>query len=296
MKRREFLIMTTASLLSSKLLKASELSQLNSVKKQFIVSFVNKEDDIQRALEDGLKELDGIEKYLFRRCRVLLKPTMAWNQKPGTGYNSDPRIVKTIIDMCYKAGAREVALFDNTFDEWTLTYKNSGIERIAKDSAARVIPANDIRYYKPINAQGKLNNNLLIHEALINADIVINLPVVNQKTNVPASGAIANYLGCIWNRSSCLAANYSCLSDLLHFKKPHINISEIWPDGVFNPEMAISDAKRALIFSHAIVGTDVLTARLFHTENDNISGLMNALKLYPDEASVCNNQIKYVSR
>lgn len=277
-------------------MKAAELSQLNSEKKQFIVSFVNSYNDIQNALEQGLQAIGGIEKYLFRRCRVLLKPTMAWNQKPGTGYNSDPLIVKMIIDMCYKAGAREVSLFDNTFDEWTLAYKNSGIERVAKDAAARVIPANDIRYYKPMKTEYKSNNNLHIHEALINADVVINLPVVKQKINVPFSGAIANYTGCIWNRSFCLAENNPCLSDFLQYKKPILNISEIWPDGVFNPEMASSDAKRALIFSHTIVGSDVLTARLLHTENDNISGLMNALKFYPEEASVDNNLIKYVSQ
>jgi uncharacterized protein (DUF362 family) len=294
MKRREFLFMTTASLLSSRILKASELQQLNSEKNQFIVSFATREDDIQHALEQGLQELGGIEQYLFHRCRVLIKPTMAWNQKPGTGYNSDPLIVKAIIDKCYKAGAREVALFDNTFDDWALSYKNSGIERVAKDAAARVIPANDIRYYKASNIENKSGNNLYIHEALINADVVINLPVVNQRKNVPISGAIANYMGCFWNRSSCLAENSQCLSDLIHFKKPHINISEIWADEVFNPEMATTNAKKALLFSHNLVATDVLTARLLNTENENISGLIHALKLYPDEALVHNNQIKYV--
>jgi uncharacterized protein (DUF362 family) len=77
-------------------------------------------------------------------------------------------------------------------------------------------------------------------------------------------------------------------------KKPHINISEIWADEVFNPEMATTDAKRALLFSHNLVATDVLTARLLNTENENISGLIHALKLYPDEALVQKNQIKYV--
>jgi hypothetical protein len=43
-----------------------------------------------------------------------------------------------------------------------------------------------------------------------------------------------------------------------------------------------------------LVGTDVLTARLLNIENENISGLIHALKLYPNEALVHNNQIKYV--
>ena len=294
MKRRKFLFMATAPLLSSKLLKALEIQGHNTEKNQFIVSVANSENDIQRALEHGLHGMGGIEKYLFRRCRVLIKPTMAWNQKPGTGYNSDPGIVKMIIDMCYKAGARGVSLFDNTFDEWTLAYKNSGIERIAKDASAKVIPANEFRYYKLIKVKDKTINNLYVHEALINADVTINLPVVKQRINVPVPGAIANYLGCAWDRSSCLTENSQCLPDLLHYKKPQINISEIWPDGDFNPEMATSDAKRALIFSNSIVGADVLTARILNTEVEKISGLMNALKLYPSEASVCSSQIKYV--
>jgi uncharacterized protein (DUF362 family) len=294
MKRRKFLQMATATIIGSKFLKASEIHQHKTDFNPFIVSFANRESDIQRALEQGLQELGGIENYLFRRCRVLIKPTMAWNQEPGTGYNSDPVIVKMIIELCYKAGAREVALFDNTFDEWALTYKNSGIERVAKDAAARVIPANHIRYYKPLNKAGMQSSKLLVHEALVNANVVINLPVVKQRLNIPVSGAIANYMGCTWNRSSCPDENSECLSDLLHFKKPHLNISEIWPERIFNPEMATSDAFRAFLFSHSLIGTDVISARLLNIENEKISGLMNALKLYPNEASVQNNQIKYV--
>ena len=294
MKRREFLIMSTASFLSSGVLNASAIYQLPAEKKQFIVSFANSNSDLLSALENGLQELGGIEKYLFRRCRVLIKPTMAWNKEPGTGYNSDPLIVKTIIDLCYKAGVREVSLFDNTYDEWAITYKNSGIERVAKDAAARVIPANDFRYYKPINMEGKSNNKLHIHEALINADVVINLSAVSQKINVPVSGAIANYMGCTWNRLSCLDENSNCLSVLLQYKKPNLNISEIWAKGVFNPDMTTGGAKRAFLFSQNIIGTDILTARLLHTENQKISGLISALKHYPDEASVQNNLIKYV--
>lgn len=288
--------MATATILGRKFLKASEINQKAVGSDSFIISFASRDNDIQDALENGLRMLGGIEKYLFHRCRVLIKPTMAWNREPGTGYNSDPLLVKKIINLCYEGGAREVSLFDNTFDEWALTYKNSGIERIAKDAAARVIPANDIRYYKPLNFGGKTNNHIKIHEALINADVVINLPVVKADIDITISGALANYLGCVWDRKSCFNENSACLNEFLQYKKPHLNISEIWPDKVFNPEMSTSDQTKAIVFSHNPIASDVLTARLLSVGTGNISGLANALKLYPDAAIIEDSRIKFIFR
>jgi hypothetical protein len=56
----------------------------------------------------------------------------------GTGSKYKSNLVKRIVEHCFKAGAKEVYVFDHTCDKWVNTYKNSGIERAAKAAGPRL--------------------------------------------------------------------------------------------------------------------------------------------------------------
>ena len=64
-------------------------------------------------------------------------------------------LVKRIIEHCFKAGAKEVYVFDHTCDNWVNCYRNSGIEKAAKSAGAKVVPANSESYYQEIEIPGR---------------------------------------------------------------------------------------------------------------------------------------------
>ena len=239
-------------------------------------TWIAREKELVNSLEKALHPFGGIRRIISGRPRVLVKPVMAYNQPTGTGYNTDPVLVKTIIEWCYKAGAREVSVLDQTRDEWTQSYKNSGIERVAKDAAARVYPANDARYYTLPETMS--DKSILIHQALVNADIIINLPVVSIPRDEQVKGAIDNYLGLVWERNKCIGIHQSaCLTSLLSYKAPQLTIAEIWPENRQIGSTPPDKDLRYISVSDDIVLSDQASASILGLDYMQISGLKEAI-------------------
>src|SRR4030042_254892 len=95
----------------------------------------------------GIQELGGIGTFVQKGQKVLVKPNIGWDVIPELAANTNPGLISRIIEHCFKAGAKEVYVFDHTCDNWVNCYRNSGIERAAKSAGAKVVPANSESYY-----------------------------------------------------------------------------------------------------------------------------------------------------
>src|SRR5512136_552375 len=87
----------------------------------------------------GIQELGGMGNFVQKGQKVLVKPNMGWDVIPELAANTNPLLIKRIIEHCFKAGAKEVYVFDHTCDNWVNCYKNSGIVKIAKSAGAKVV-------------------------------------------------------------------------------------------------------------------------------------------------------------
>lgn len=177
----------------------------------------------------GIDYLGGIKSLVKKGHRVVIKPSMVYDKTPESGMATDPILVRDIIRLCYGAGARVVSVFEHTIDPWTKCYKNSGIERVAKDARARVLPANHEMFYSEVKSDSaKILKSVKIHNALLEADILINLPACyfSNKSQL-VGGAMSNLLGCVWDQSIFRGNDFGqCLAELLYFIKPDINIAD----------------------------------------------------------------------
>jgi hypothetical protein len=76
----------------------------------------------------AIAEFGGIGAFVPKNSTVVVKPNIGWDVGPERAANTNPALVKQIVKHCLSAGAKKVYVFDNTCDEWTRTYRNSGIE------------------------------------------------------------------------------------------------------------------------------------------------------------------------
>lgn len=270
--RREFIALSaTISGFGAMSSYAEEVTQNHAGRYVLYKTGIN--PDWAKMLERGIEEIGGIGKYIIQRSKVLIKPSIAWNKPPGTGFNSNPLLVKAVIELCFKVGAREVSLFDHTFDEWALAYKNSGIERIAKDNGGRIFPANDFSYYIPIDSA--INKKRFhIHKAFAAADVIINLPATYLLNERPVNGSVFNYAGCLWERNS-ITENFEYLEALLSFRKPELTISEAG-----NLSHGNVQNKQALIFSPDLFYADIIAANWLNTGINRVAFLENAINKF----------------
>jgi len=227
----------------------------------------------------GIRGCGGIRRFVKKGQHVVIKPTMAYDKSPETGWNTDPALVEELIRQCYEAEALTIDVFDHTVDPWTKCYKNSGIERIAKDLKARVLPANHEMFYsRVVSEKAQREPSVKIHHALLEADVFINVASGIKQDN-RYLGAMENLLGCIWNREVPSGRDL-LMAELLLYLKPAINIidtgNKSTPDAGLQI-IAVDPVTADQLFCSVVCPAEPLPEYLYRAARMGKGTLMNSI-------------------
>jgi len=179
----------------------------------------------------GIQALGGMGTFVSKGQKVLVKPNIGWDVVPDKGANTNPALVKRIIEHCFRAGAKEVYVFDNTCDNWIKCYKNSGIEQAVKDAGDKIVPVNSESYYQEVTIpNAKKLTTTKVHELVLSSDVFINVPILKHHSSARMTGALKNMMGVVWDRAYWHRNNLNqCIADYALFqKKPTLNVMDAY--------------------------------------------------------------------
>ncbi|MBI2560141.1 MAG: DUF362 domain-containing protein, partial [Planctomycetes bacterium] len=116
----------------------------NNLKKGLVViNCPDKEDEsaiIKESVRKAVNALGGMDKLVSKGDRVVIKPNIAWNQKPEFAANTNPYVVAALIELCIESGANRVKVFDHTCSSNPRpSYESSGIADAARKAGAEVL-------------------------------------------------------------------------------------------------------------------------------------------------------------
>ncbi len=234
----------------------------------------------------GIQELGGIGAFVKKGQKVLVKPNIGWDVIPELAANTNPMLVKRIIEHCFKAGAKEVYVFDHTCDNWVNTYRNSGIEKAAKAAGAKVVPANSENYYQTIEIPGGVKlKSAKVHEVLLETDVFINVPILKDHNSTRMTACLKNNMGLVWDRGFWHSNNlHQCIADYaLYEKKPALNIIDCYnvmvkhgPQGVSKEDVV---QMKSMIITTDWVAGDAAAAKMLGVDPARIDYIPIAHKM-----------------
>ena len=219
----------------------------------------------------AIAEMGGIGKFVKPGNKVVVKPNIGWDKVPELAGNTNPKLVKEIISQCYKAGAKEVVVFDHTCDDWRKCYKNSGIEDAAEAAKAKVFPANEETYYREVDLpQGKNLRKAKIHNAILDCDVWINVPILKHHGGANLTISMKNHMGIVWDRGAFHKNDLQqCIADICTFRKPAVlNVVDAYrvlkSNGPRGTSAADVVTPKALFISSDIVAVDTAATKFFN--------------------------------
>jgi uncharacterized protein (DUF362 family) len=222
-------------------------------------------------LSKALETLGGIGNYVKKGQKVVIKPNIGWDRTPDLAGNTNPELIKALVKGCLDAGASKVTVFDNTCDNWQKCYQSSGIADAVKAAKGLIVPGNDEKYYKEVSLpKGVKLKSVKIHEALLEADVWFNVPVLKNHGGAKLSCAMKNYMGIVWDRRFFHSNDLQqCIADICTWdKKPALNIVDAYrmmhqngPQGKSAADVATI---KSLIASSNIVAIDTAALGLFN--------------------------------
>jgi uncharacterized protein (DUF362 family) len=234
----------------------------------------------------GIQELGGMGTYVQKGQKVLVKPNIGWDVTPELGACTNPLLVRRIIEHCFKAGAKEVYVFDHTCDNWVNCYKTSGIEKASKSAGAKVVPGNSESYYHDVEIPGGTKlKSAKVHELLLETDVFINVPILKDHDSTRMTCSLKNMMGVVWDRQFWHANDLNqCIADYALFeKKPVLNVVDCYnvmvkhgPQGVSKEDLV---QMKSQIISSDWVAADAAAAKMLGVETDKIEYISIAHKM-----------------
>ncbi len=228
----------------------------------------------------GIEEIGGMGRFVKRGQTVVVKPNIGWDVSPERAANTNPDLVKAVVESCYAAGARRVLSFDNTCDNWRRSYQNSGIEDAVRAANGQMVPGNLERYYHPVDIPGARRlKDVKVHELILESDLYINVPVLKHHGSTSLTIAMKNLMGIIWDRRFWHRNNlHQCIADFcLYERKPQLNIVDAYFVMTRNGPRGVSTADltrmESLLISPDIVAIDAASTLLFGSNPKDIGYL-----------------------
>jgi uncharacterized protein (DUF362 family) len=271
---------------ASSLISSTAFSGLTATGNAYdLVAIMGGEPDAM--FDKGIAELGGMQKFVKPGQTVVVKPNIGWDKPVENGANTNPALVKRIVQHCLNAGAKEVFVFDNTCDKWTNCYKNSGIEAAVNEAGGKIVPGDNEKYYREVAIpNGKSLKKTKIHEKILDSDVFINVPVLKSHGGGKLTICMKNLMGIVWDRYWWHGHDlHQCIADCATIAKPHLNVVDAYRVMMENGPRGNSPAdcvlKKSLVMSTDMVAADAAAAKIFGIEPSEVRyiGLAYDLKV-----------------
>jgi len=228
---------------------------------------------VDDAVQKGLDLLGGLKSIIKPGDKVLLKVNALLDAEPDVAATTHPAVVAAVAKEVKKLGA--IALVGdspgNVSANIDQTMEKTGFAQAAKDAGTEILNFHKSKitdFASPSN--NKLIKDLKIAQAVLDCDVIINLPKLKTHGWTLYTGAIKNMFGAVpgfhKSRYHSLAPQpyefSKMLVDILEITKPKLNIT----DAVYGMEGEGPSAghKRfmgALFFSYDAVAMDAVCAK-----------------------------------
>ncbi len=188
----------------------------------------------------AVEMLGGIEQFVKKGDVVVVKPNIGWDRVPEQAATTNPEVVAEIVNLCVKAGASRVNVFDHTCNQARRCYKRSEIEDAAKSAGARVSHMYSRKYKDVKIEKGVELKSWEFYEDALEADVFINVPIAKHHSLSKVTLGLKNMMGVI-------GGNRGKIHNRFDQKIVDLNT-------VIKPQLTIVDAIRMLMANGPVGG------------------------------------------
>jgi len=243
--------------------------------------------DYEALVSKVLSPLGGIQAFVKKGQRVVVKPNIGWDRTPEQGANTHPEIVKSLVHLALEAGAAQVLVFDRPCNEERRCYTNSGIKKAVDSLGDRRVLCTfiDNRKFIPVRiAKGKSIIDWEFYKDALDADCYINVPVAKHHSSAGLTLGLKNIMGVIGgSRGKIHFSLGQRIADLNTVLRPHLTVIDatriLLRNGPQGGDLKDVKTLNTLIASIDIVAADAYATTLFQMKPDEIESTRAAFQL-----------------
>lgn len=205
--------------------------------------------------QEAISALGGMKRFVSKGDKVMVKPNIGWDRTPEQGACTNPEVVKTLVELCFDAGAKQVTVMDNPCNPAQRTYVRSGIAKAAKAAGAKTPFPNKFKL-KKLALNGEWFKEWDIYTDFTEVDKIINVPAAKTHSLSRITLGMKNWLGALGGNRNQLHQNLDyAMVDLARFFKPTLTVLDAYRLLIRNGPQGgrLSDVK---VFKTIVAGVD----------------------------------------
>jgi uncharacterized protein (DUF362 family) len=216
----------------------------------------------------------GMRRFVSKGDVVVVKPNISWARLPEMAATTNPEVLETVVELCQEAGAKKVRIADNTIHDARRCFALSGAGLVAKNTGSDLIyPRSSLM--RKIKLQGRRLDVWPVFVPLVEADVLINLPVAKHHSSSSLTLGMKNWFGGIGGPRGNLHQDiHQTIVDLARYFKPDVTLIDairiMTQNGPSGGSTAYVQTKNTLILSDDPVAADARAALLFNRKPKNI--------------------------
>jgi len=217
-----------------------------------------------KTIQTAFKALGGIEQFIKKGDRVLLKVNAAFASPSMLCATTNPELVAEVARLCLKAGAAKVLVTDNPINDPLSCFRLTGIEDAARSVGAQVILPKETLFQPITLSGGKLIRNWpLLYDPLKDINKLIGIAPLKDHHRSGASMTMKNWYGLLGGRRNVFHQDiHGIITELAMMIKPTLVILDGTTTMMTNGPTggSLSDLKETNMM---IVSTDQVAADAF---------------------------------
>jgi len=151
------------------------------------------EDKVLSGLRQSIDLIGGIQTFVKKGSRVLLKPNLLYGKSPENAITTHPSIVRGMIQIVREAGGVPSIGDSPSVGSLMKTAEKAGIKAVADEMKCPLV-----EFDKPVLlSKGTVFKQLEIERAVLEADVIINLPKWKTHAQMLLTLGVKNLFGCI---------------------------------------------------------------------------------------------------
>ena len=233
-------------------------------------------------LELALKSIGGMQAFIKKGDRVLLKVNAAFASPPMLCATTHPDMVSAITRLCFKAGAASVMVTDNPINDPASCFRLTGIEQAARSAGATVtFPQKE--FFKPFSlTEAQLIRNWpVLYEPISRVDKIIGTAPVKDHHRSGASMIMKNWYGLLGGRRNIFHQDiHTIIKELAMMIRPTLVVLDGTTTMMRNGPTggSLSDLKetQTMIVSTDQVAADAFGATLLDKAVDELAFIKKA--------------------
>lgn len=227
-------------------------------------------------VERLLRPLGGIERFVAAGQTVVIKPNIC------TAYYSyeyaattNPYIIGALVALCFGAGARQVKVMDSPFGgSAPNAYAISGIQEQVEQAGGEMVLMSPLRFVQTDIPQGVDLKQWAIFDEVLNADVLINVPILKHHSLARLTIGMKNLMGVITDRGSIHRNMGQRLADLASVVRPDLTIVDamrmLMANGPTGGNLDDVKAAGTFIASADLLAADAYAAQFFGVQPDTL--------------------------